>query len=130
VEVLRILRARLAAGGALLLTVPAAPRLWSWFDEASCHRRRYTHESLTASLAAAGFRVEFSTPFMAALYPIMWMSRRRRPPESSRAITDQVRIVPGVNGVMKSLLALELPLIRARCRLQTGTSLVAIARPA
>ncbi|HYN88796.1 MAG TPA: class I SAM-dependent methyltransferase, partial [Ardenticatenaceae bacterium] len=37
VQVLRDLYAMLAPGGRLLMTVPAGPSLWSYFDEASGH---------------------------------------------------------------------------------------------
>jgi len=47
----------LAPGGALLVTVPALPMLWSEFDRLSGHYRRYTRATLRAALERAGLEV-------------------------------------------------------------------------
>jgi SAM-dependent methyltransferase len=135
VGALNALRARLTAHGVLLLTVPAAPELWSSFDIAARHCRRYTADSLESTLTAAGFEVDYLSPFMASLYPIAWFKRRwqrTREPEAGRIdpVLDDLRIVPLVNGPLARLLALEAPLIAARRRLPFGTSLLAIASSA
>lgn len=49
---------QLAAGGRLVLTVPAHPRLWSEHDERNHHYRRYTKRSLADLLRGGGFRLE------------------------------------------------------------------------
>lgn len=36
----------LKKGGVIVVTVPAKEELWSWFDEMSFHKRRYTKEML------------------------------------------------------------------------------------
>ena len=132
VGALTALRARLTARGVLLLTVPAAPELWSSFDIAARHCRRYTAESVTAALTAAGFEVDYLSPFMASLYPLAWFRRRwRRTRELDAgrgdAVLEDLRIVPLVNSPLAWLLASEAPLIAARRRLPLGTSLLAIA---
>jgi SAM-dependent methyltransferase len=141
VGVLRDLRRLLAAGGRLLLTVPADPALWSYFDEASHHRRRYTPATLRAALAAAGFRVDYLTPFMAALYPLVWLGRRWQgrqkvergappdPDENFRLAMREVRVVPGVNGLLTTVLAAEAGLVARRRVLPFGTSIAVVARP-
>src|SRR5512133_2005177 len=48
-------------GGWLLLTVPADPALWSYFDVASHHVRRYTLPELQEKVQKAGFIVDFSS---------------------------------------------------------------------
>ena len=76
-DVLASLRARLnGAGGKLLLTVPAYHCLWSYFDEAACHCRRYTARSLRTVLEQAGYRVESCSYFMAPIFPAVWLARR------------------------------------------------------
>lgn len=57
---LRELLAVLEPGGRLLIYVPAFPILYGPMDQAVGHHRRYTKNSLTAKLLAAGFEVEQS----------------------------------------------------------------------
>ena len=54
---LRALREQLRPGGWLLLTVPAHRVLWSDYDVASGHRRRYTRRELLERLSEADFHV-------------------------------------------------------------------------
>jgi len=123
---LRQVRTMLAPLGSLLVTVPAHPRLWSYFDEASHHRRRYTTDDLRSRLHAAGFRVDYLSQFMAPLLPIMWL--RRRAVSRKRDPAGELGIVPGINALMNAALAIEAPLIRRRRQIPFGTSLVAVAR--
>lgn len=135
--VLRDLHAMLAPGGALLLTVPASPALWSYFDEASHHCRRYTRADLAAKLAGAGFAVEYLSPFMAALFPVLWAGRRvaalrerlaRRPADAGAMAIDELRVVPGLNGLLAAVLGWERLWVARGWRLPMGSSLLAIAR--
>lgn len=133
-DVLAAVRMMLAPDGLLMLTVPASPQLWSAFDEAAGHRRRYTVEGLRARLIQAGFRVEYLSPFMAALYPLAWIRRRvaRRPVTAEGAFEfarRDLRIVPVINPLLRWFLSREARLIAARARLPFGTSLIAVARP-
>ena len=66
----------LKPGGSLFVTVPAHMSLWSYFDTASHHCRRYEIPELTERLARAGFEIEYVTEFMTALYPLVWLGRR------------------------------------------------------
>jgi SAM-dependent methyltransferase len=132
-RMLDALRSWTAPGGALLITVPAAPALWSPFDVAACHRRRYTVDTLREKLVEAGFRIEYLSPFMACLYPLLWAHRRfpyprrrgRLPFDMAR---EELRVVPVVNSALAWLLWPEPAVIRARRRIPFGTSLIAIAR--
>lgn len=133
VEALRGAARLLAPGGAILITVPAHPKLWSYFDTASRHCRRYTPESLRESIEGAGLRVEYLTQFMAALYPIMrltrWLGGKKQNRKSAAELArEELRIVPGVNGILNALMAAESKVIARRRRLPIGTSLLAIAR--
>ena len=111
-------------------------RLWSYADVAAHHYRRYSCGQLRGTLQDAGFVVEYLTPFMSVLYPLMWASRRlaawragELTGEKAFALTlRDLRIVPGWNEVLSWALALELPLFRARISIPFGTSLLAIAR--
>jgi SAM-dependent methyltransferase len=134
--VLRDLRGLLAPGGHLLLTVPAHPWLWSYFDEAAHHCRRYTEADLEQKLREAGYTVEYCTPYMAAILPLVWLRRklagRVRPASvSEQALTsEELRIVPGLNAALIALLSFEAAVLARGRRLPFGTSLLVLARRA
>ena len=112
--------------------------LWSYFDEASHHCRRYEPADLAGKLADAGYHVEYLTHAMMPLYPLIWAGRRvaqrlgraRRGGLSAADANaiNELRIVPVVNGLLSRLLAPEAWLIGRRTRLPAGTSLLAVAR--
>jgi SAM-dependent methyltransferase len=60
---LNIAHSVLAAGGRILVFVPAHEWLMSRFDRKLGHFRRYTRESLTSKFIAAGFTIRFSAYF-------------------------------------------------------------------
>jgi SAM-dependent methyltransferase len=127
------LRAMLVPGGTLLLTVAAHPSLWSNFDKASGHCRRYTKEELARKLGESGYHIEFLTEYMAGILPLMWLRRRLVSRGSSAigaadALKRDLRIVPGVNELLYLLLALEARWVSGFRPLPFGTSLVAVAR--
>lgn len=138
VAVLRHLSEVLIPGGRLLLTVPAHMSLWSYFDEAAHHCRRYETAELEDKLKQAGFEVEYVSPFMGVLYPLVWWGRRWAQWRSGRAahsesaanemVCRELRIVPVLNGVLTWLLTREIVPLLKRRRLRWGTSLIAIAR--
>ncbi len=136
VGVLADLGTLLAPGGALLVTVPADPRLWSYYDEVVQHRRRYAGGELARKLALAGYEVEYLSPYMSAIFPLVWLRRkvahRRRGGaqggEQRALAADEFRIVPGLNEILAWCLAPEVRRVARRRRLPFGTSLVAVAR--
>jgi hypothetical protein len=108
--------------------VPAHQSLWSYFDEASHHCRRYEIADLTTKLSDLGFEIEYITPLFGILLPLMRLQRgsqRKRKPETA---TDDLKIVPGINGLLSLLLKLEVPHLAKREVLRSGTSILAIAR--
>jgi SAM-dependent methyltransferase len=119
----------LRPGGTLLLTVPGHASLWSDFDEASGHCRRYEEEELRRKLRETGFAIEHVTQYMATIYPLVWLSRRRRRRgDLADAVRRELRIVPLVNTVLALLLSQEARWVARGGRLPVGTSLVAVAR--
>jgi SAM-dependent methyltransferase len=138
-QVFRSLHSMLKPGGMLLLTVPAHQSLWSYFDEASHHCRRYELADLRRKLNEAGYDIEFISHFMATIYPLLWLVRRIR---SSRPRTrnsdsadmdralclEELRIVPILNGLLTLVLMQEARLIKSRFALPFGTSLIVAAR--
>ncbi len=135
---LRDLFQALAPGGRLVLTVPAHMALWSYADEWAQHFRRYGSAGLTRALEESGFQVDYLSQFMMVLGPLMWLSRRlaalmprrgeSRLQHNRTLMMRELRIVPGVNGLLNFLLGCEVPLLARRWRLPLGSSLLAIAR--
>lgn len=135
---LRALRLLIADGGRLILTVPAGRALWSYFDEASRHVRRYEVAELGEKLTRTGFEVEFLSPYMGILYPMLRLGRRlaggnHQPgddPEVTRRLFDrELQVNPVAGAALEMALRLERPWLLARRRLPIGSSLIAIARP-
>ena len=137
-EVLRDIYRMLSPEGALVLTVPAYQSLWSYFDEASHHVRRYEKEELRARLVEAGFSVEYLSPYMMSIFPLVWLNRRLTTLWSGYSATDmkrnhelsskELKITPVINEVLTWLLSREARSILRRKIMPVGTSLIAVAR--
>ena len=134
------LRDVLKPGGVLLISVPAHKSLWSYFDVASCHVRRYEWGELRHKLESAGYRVEYLTYCMAAILPLVWFLRKVRGHQrQSQDLSEdraaareyalrEVRVVPLLNQVLEWMLSLERHVVGRRFALPLGTSLLAWAR--
>jgi SAM-dependent methyltransferase len=125
----------LAPGGKLLLTVPAHQSLWSYFDEAAHHCRRYSPASIREKILEAGFQIDFLSQFMACTFPLTWIYRKMRKqrldPEAARVRAhNEFRIVPVVNPILTALLTIEAGWVARGQRLPIGTSLVVVASKA
>lgn len=71
--------ARMAPGSTLVATVPALMSLWSQWDVALGHHRRYTRRGFADLLAEHGFRVvERSYLFPELVPPALWRRLRSR----------------------------------------------------
>jgi SAM-dependent methyltransferase len=137
-HVLLNIRRMLSEDGFLALTVPAHPSLWSYFDEASHHCRRYELGELKSKLVGAGYTVEYMTHYMATSYPLVWLGRKLRSQnrqqgacdiDSAKALAStELRVIPLVNSLLYWLSSVEVSLIARRWRLPMGTSLLAVAR--
>jgi 2-polyprenyl-3-methyl-5-hydroxy-6-metoxy-1,4-benzoquinol methylase len=120
-------------GGTLLLTVPANPSLWSYFDELAGHCRRYEAGDLRSKLEEAGFAIEYLTPYMASLSPLMWLSRGFRAKTAANAdakelLEQELRVVPVLNEILDWALSWETRWLARRRQLPFGSSLLAVAR--
>lgn len=131
VATLRRVAELLEPDGRVVVTVPADPRLWSSFDVASHHHRRYTKLSLARSFDSAGFELEYVTPFMALLHPLMRL-RRSTPTggavNGSAVVDAEFRINRYANIVAHALMSPEAWWVGRGRRLPVGTSLLAVAR--
>jgi SAM-dependent methyltransferase len=136
--VLKDLWEMLANNGALILTVPAFQSLFSYFDLASHHVRRYDLAGLSGVLLKAGFKIEYIGYYMATLFPIVWLGRklavlnRRKTPLDDKSIQElsinELKIIPVINGLLSWVLALETGFITRHKQLPFGTSLICVAR--
>lgn len=127
VAALRALRARLAPGGALVITVPAYPWLWGPHDEVHQHRRRYTRASLRRDLEAAGLRVRYLSHMNLLLLPLAILQRLRESVLGYDA--DALAVSPWLNGLLLRLWRLERHWV-PRWTLPAGLSLLAVAEAA
>lgn len=122
-ELARVLR----HGGHFLGTVPAHPSLWSGHDEVHAHFRRYRPGELESRLEAAGFHVEFATPFQTLLLPAFvthrWLSRLVSKPPAPPS-----RPPSALNALLETVFASERRWVRRGWRLPVGSSHLVYAR--
>lgn len=124
---LTALRAKLAPGGRLLVTVPATPWLWSAHDAAHHHHRRYTGKSLTRVFEGAGFQIRYRSHFNTLLFPLI-VAARAAGKLLNRHGGDDAMPPAAVNNLLKMLFASERHLV-GRASLPFGVSLALVAEP-
>jgi SAM-dependent methyltransferase len=116
--------------GGIILTVPQDPRLWSVWDEASGHKRRYRRGELVARVREAGFEVERIVSMSSLLYPLMRLTRRRYRGERSYDAGDELRIAPPLNFALGRVMDVERFLLRHGADFPFGGSLLLVGRRA
>jgi len=128
---LRSLHRRLRPGGHLVLTVPQHPGLWSPYDEAAKHRRRYRRAEMRRRLTEAGFTVRHLSSFVTVLWPALWLRRRalRRLSPEQAAQQTQADLAPsqGVNLLGRAAMWPDEMAARLGLPLPWGGSLLAVA---
>jgi SAM-dependent methyltransferase len=132
---LRCIHQALRPGGRLMLTVPAHQTLWSYFDEAAHHCRRYELPELIAKCNDCGYDVEYATEFMVSIYPLVrlqrwWAGKQQAvtPVDSDELARRELAIPAVLNTLLDWLTRIETAVVRRRKRLAYGTSLLLIAR--
>lgn len=115
----------LRPSGAILITVPALPWLWSAHDEANHHKRRYTKASLKAAIAGAGLGTRAIGYFNSLLFPLAAAKRLAGNARGARGSDDAQPPGP-VNGLFRGIFAAERHLV-GRVSMPIGVSLFAIA---
>jgi len=117
--------------GLLFVTAPALPRLWSAYDQAIGHKRRYTKQTLATVSKAAGLRAIDIRYFMCGLLPACWLQRYLLQRSSCSSNQDELvravhRIPPrSVNALMAGIFTLE-SLCYSFMRMPIGSSLLGV----
>jgi len=117
----------LAAGGILILNLPAYRWLMSHHDTAVYNVRRYTRGEIASLLRRAGFRPIFSGYWNMLLFPLMVATRKLLPAGSG----SDVRLQPTwVEALCRMATNVERGVMRAGLRFPFGGSVLAVARKA
>ena len=117
---------RLRPGGALLLTVPINPWMWTAHDVAHHHHRRYRKQEIQALAKGAGFEVELLSPFNTLLFPLIAAARGLGKLRGHDSADDAMPPKP-LNAALDRIFGIEARLI-GRLPLPFGVSLVAVLR--
>jgi hypothetical protein len=118
------LAAKLDRGATVVITVPAMNRLWSSWDTALGHYRRYDKVRLRAPLEAAGFEVLELSYLFPEMVPAALLRRRGR-----KARDDGSAEFPHVPPLLNRLLyGLGSATAAGRRLWPVGTSVLAVAR--
>jgi len=118
-------------GGGVILTVPQHQLLWSFIDEISCHKRRYSMRELKTKLEAAGFGILYMTSFVTFLFPFMILSRFQQRYSSKKKNRNEVQtglqISPMLNVFFENICKFEEKVLRSGVSFPFGGSLLAVA---
>jgi SAM-dependent methyltransferase len=117
---------RLKPGGALILTVPANPWMWSAHDVAHHHHRRYRKADLGRLAREAGYDINLLSPFNTMLFPLIAGVRVLNKLRGHDTADDTLPR-PVVNRALDRLFGVEAGLI-GRLPFPFGVSLVAVLR--
>ncbi|MFM2475425.1 class I SAM-dependent methyltransferase, partial [Burkholderia cenocepacia] len=120
-------RARLAPGGRLVVTVPAYRWMWSAHDRMLHHRTRYTMRGLRSELEDAGLRVDALSGFNAVLLPAAIAARGAFTLLRVDRSPGSAVPVPLVNRALGAAFAAEVPLVARGARLPFGLSVLAVS---
>lgn len=104
----------LKPGGTLIIFVPAFQFLWSFQDEISHHKRRYTIGELKEKILSTKFELKKLTYVNSLLFPVVWFGRAilKLFPNSFK-ITSESQMNPAwMNGILYYIFLSELPLLR------------------
>lgn len=126
-EMFRILK----PGGVIVITVPAFPALWSDWDVALHHFRRYRRPGLRTLLAGAGFEVLRCDYINVLAFPAVWALRKWRtwfpsPPDSGGRRAEERTPPAWLNRLL--LATFVLPAVQTVVSFPFGVGLLAVAR--
>jgi hypothetical protein len=120
-EIVRVVR----PGGAVIVSVPAMPWLWSYRDVDAGHQRRYVRRGLLKLLRKSRLEVHRLNYFQCLLFPLVMTRVVSRKGRAARDREDAP--APLVNSVLSVISRLEVRLSRV-VSWPFGSSLVAVCR--
>ncbi|WP_315762848.1 class I SAM-dependent methyltransferase [Sphingomonas sp. Y38-1Y] len=126
VAALRGMAAVLKPGGAILVTVPAHPWMWSAHDTVNHHHRRYSKGSLDQAIRAAGLRHNGLRYFNSLLFPVAVAARLAGKLTGKDDSDDSPPAAP-VNKALETVFRLERHLV-GRVPLPPGLSIITLVR--
>ena len=116
----------LKPGGALLVTVPINPWMWTAHDVAHHHHRRYRKQEIRKLAEGAGYSIDLLSPFNTLLFPPI-AAARLLGKLAGKDDSDDAMPSPLVNRTLDAVFGLERSLI-GRIPMPFGVSLVAVLR--
>ncbi|MER8766244.1 class I SAM-dependent methyltransferase [Mesorhizobium sp. M0968] len=123
---LAALKPKLRRAGAILITVPAHPWMWSAHDEVHHHKRRYTRATLRSAIERAGLVTVNIGYFNTSLFPL-GLLRRLTSKLTGGQTHDDIPPSAPLNQLFATIFAFERHLV-GRVPLPIGLSLFAMAR--
>ena len=127
--VLRRIQPFLKKEGMILITVPALMQLWSVYDEACGHKKRYTKKELAEVAKAAGYTVRDQRYFMFVPSIVLFFLRRIRSWKkmgASELMAQEMRIPHLLNIILSGLMSAEF-LLGTMLPLPWGSSALVVA---
>jgi predicted TPR repeat methyltransferase len=120
--------AHLKPGGLLVISVPALPSLYSFYDEAAGHVRRYTTDSLAAECEGTGLEVLDARYWGLSMVPLLALRKLWvRPGNSDTSVLQEGFVPPGdfTHAILRAVMRTETRLLR---RPPLGSSVLLAAR--
>jgi SAM-dependent methyltransferase len=129
VEFISAARFYMKQDGYMIINVPAIPVLYSKYDVAVGHIRRYTKNSLRSEIAAAGLVTERITYWGLSLVPLLFLRKAVSLFTKPEAIIKRGMVPPSVlvDKLLRQVMGTELAVV---AEVPYGASLLAIAREA
>lgn len=118
---------KMEPGATLILTVPASMRLWSAWDVALGHHRRYDRRGLRGLLDNLPVSVREVSYLFPELIPAAWVRKWKRRPGPAQPTWEEVQFPHLPGAINESLYGLGRATLRLRSRWPAGTSLLAVA---
>jgi SAM-dependent methyltransferase len=128
VAALQAMRARLAPGGKILITVPAHQWMWSAHDVVNHHHRRYSKTTLVKAIDAAGLRPRKLGYFNSLLFPLA-AGARIMGRITGREDSDDTPPAAPLNTLFEKIFRLERHMV-GRLPMPPGVSIITLAEQA